>query len=153
MHDQVAHPFGLQHAGPVRSDEPQGIAVVEVDAPAVEREGQQRVRVLGGGSVEHRSAVPPVGLEGRDLGDGVGSGRVGRASARRVVVALAPTWTTRAPMVIHAAQKWAAVKKNGIGEYQRAMFAVPVNTMNRLPPTRGTRLIRSTAWARSATGG
>ena len=44
-------------------------------------------------------------------------------------------------------------RRTGIGEYQYAMLATPVNKRNSDPPTRGIKLSRSSAWAGLCTGG
>ena len=69
-----------------------------------------------------------------------------------MAAALAPTCTTSAPTVIHAAQKWARGKKNVHG-YQRATLAVPDSSRNSAPPTSGSRASRWTAWSAERAGG
>jgi hypothetical protein len=81
-----------------------------------------------------------------------GSPAGARRSAARVVAALAPTCTTSAPIVTHAAQKWARGKKNDHG-YQPATLAVPETRRNSAPPTSGRSASRSTAWSAERAGG
>ena len=65
---------------------------------------------------------------------------------------LAPPWATMAPIVTHAIQKWAAGKAKCQG-YHWAMLAIPENTMNTPPATRGNSPMRSTMWVRRLAGG
>ena len=77
----------------------------------------------------------------------------GRASADRTTGSFTARCTSSAPTASQPIQWCAAVKKNGIGAYQRASLSTPLTTWNSTDATRTATLARSTAWPRSRAGG
>ena len=97
--------------------------------------------------------TPALGRRRRRPGRRPAPGGARRSVSPVVSRALAPTWTTSAPMVIHAAQKSARGKKNDHG-YQRATFGVPGHQQEQPPPpTSGSRAARSTPCRADRAGG
>src|SRR5215813_3005332 len=97
--DDPGDPLRLLDAGSVGADEPQRVAVVDVERLAVDLESEQRVGVVGLPAVEVRKPVQATPLQGMDpyLGLGSGAGAFDEVAHPDAAPALAraPTLDTR----------------------------------------------------------